>query len=334
MNTSNVKSKLMGIALLYSVLFVAPLTADALTLSPPRVELRGNPGETIKQEVTLTNDGKNTQIFYTSFANFEAQGETGTPTFVESKDDLDTWISTEENVALAAGQSVVVPIFIKIPKNAEPGGHFASVFWSTAPNSPNGTAVSIGAKVGMLILLSVNGDVKEAGGLVSFSIVDKQFWHATLPVSFEYRFKNEGGDRVKPTGTIKIRDTIFLPTKTLNANPTDGNVLPGSTRKFSVDWLNYSHPKNEIAPTNAIGKFFYNVKYQWKNFAVGLYSARLNVAYGSEGTRAKDIVFFFVFPWQLVLVMVMVIIIVFFGGRKILRRYNRYIINKSQNTLT
>ncbi len=329
----NIKSTLLGIAVIFGVLFISPLKADALSVSPPRVELRGNPGETIKQDVTLTNDSKSTQIFYTSFANFEAQGETGTPTFVESKDDLDTWMTTEESVALAAGQSVVVPVTIKIPVNADPGGHFASVFWSTAPNAkPGQISVSIGAKVGMLILLSVNGDVKEAGGLVSYNIVNNKFWHATLPVSFEYRFKNDGGDRVKPTGTIKIRDTIFLPAKTLNANPTDGNVLPGSTRKFSVDWLNYNHPKDEVEPTKTIGKFFYNVKYQWKNFAVGLYSARLNVAYGAQGAHAKDTVFFFVFPWQLVLVMVIVITIIFWGGRKTLRKYNRYIIKKAQRS--
>ncbi|MES3006046.1 MAG: hypothetical protein V4664_03815, partial [Patescibacteria group bacterium] len=229
-----------------------PKSADALTLSPTRFELSGDPGETIIQEITLFNEGENSQNYYSSYLNFEAQGESGTPAFVESKDDLDKWISTHSVVSIKPGQSISVPFTIKIPANAEPGGHFASVFWGTTPSSPSGSVVSVGAKVGVLILLSVNGTTTEAGGLVSFSVVDKQFWHSTLPVSFEYRFKNDGGDRVKPVGTIKIRDTIFLPAKTLNANPTDGNVLPGSTRKFSVDWLNYTHPKEDVEPTKAV----------------------------------------------------------------------------------
>ncbi len=310
-----------------------PKSADALTLSPTRFELSGDPGETITQEITLINESDSAQNYYSSYSNFEAQGESGTPTFVESKDDLDKWMSTYSVVSIKAGESISVPLTIKIPTNAEPGGHFASVFWGTTPSSPSGSVVSVGAKVGVLILLSVNGDTTEAGGLVSFSVVDKQFWHATLPVSFEYRFKNDGGDRVKPTGTIKIRDTIFLPTKTLDANPSSGNVLPGSTRKFSIDWINYSHPEGQSEPTKAIGKFLYDVKYQWKNFAVGLYSARLNVVYGSQGVHSKDTVFFFVFPWQLVVVMLLVITITFFGGRKMIRRYNRSIIKKAQKNL-
>lgn len=311
-----------------------PKYADALTLSPTRFELSGNPGETITQEITLINESESIQNYYSSFSNFEAQGESGTPTFVESKDDLDKWMSTYSIVSIKAGQSISVPLTIKIPSNAEPGGHFASVFWGTTPpSSSNGSVVSVGAKIGVLILLSVNGETVESGGLVSFNIVDKKFWHATLPVSFEYRFKNDGGDRVKPTGKIKIRNTVFLPTKTLDANPSSGNVLPRSTRKFSIDWLNYTHPEDKSGPANIVGKFFYDVKYQWKNFAVGLYSARLNIAYGSQGAHAKDTAFFFVFPWQLVLVMIVVIATVFFGGRKILRRYNRYIIKKSQSSL-
>lgn len=311
--------------------FVSYSSAEALTISPPRVELRGNPGEVVKQEVVLTNDTKNTQIFYTSFANFEAQGETGAPAFVESRDDLDTWIQTESTVALKAGESRIVPISITIPNNAEPGGHFAAIFWGTTPPSTQGATLSIGAKVGMLILLSVNGEVREAGGLVSFSTVGKKFWYKTLPVSFEYRFRNDGGDRVKPTGTIRIRNTVFLPTKKLNANESNGNVLPGSTRKFTTDWLRYKTPENENEGRSAFKRFFANVNYEWKNFAVGLYSARLNVTYGSTGEHAKDTVFFFVFPWELLIVLIVLITFIWWGGKKLIRKYNNYIIRKSQS---
>jgi hypothetical protein len=203
MNTRNVTSILIKIAVISGVLLSGPFSASALSITPPRVELKGNPGETVIQDMTLTNDTKSTQIYYSSFANFEAQGETGNPAFVESKEDLGSWMNTEESVALKAGQSIIVPVTIKIPSNAEPGGHFAAVFWGTTPNATSGSAVSIGAKVGMLVLLSVPGNVKEDGGLVSFSTLDHKFFYNTLPVSFEYRFKNDGGDRIKPVGKIQ-----------------------------------------------------------------------------------------------------------------------------------
>ncbi len=308
--------------------FLYPNNSQALTLTPTRFEIRGNPGDTLDEELSLINETDTTETYYSSFANFEAQGDSGTPSFVDPKEGLGTWITTDSIVTVAPRQQKVVPFKVTIPKDAEPGGHFAVVFWGNTPNGSNG--VAIGAKTGILVLLSVNGDVKEAAGLLNFNTKGNKFFYNTLPVSFEYRFKNDGGDRVKPTGTIAMLDTIFLPSDKINANPTEGNVLPVSTRKFNVDWIKSEHPTDYVAPTGVFKKFSSDVAYQWRNFAVGLYSAHLNVAYGSQGEQVKRTVFFFVFPWQLILVMLLVFIIVFWGGKKLIKRYNRFIIERAR----
>ena len=85
-----------------------------------------------------------------------------------------------------------------------------------------------------------------------------------------------------------------------------------------------------MAPTGFFAKFWSDVSYQWKNFAVGFYTARLNVAYGASGEHAKGTAFLFVFPWQLVLVMLVVFIVVFWGGKKVIKRYNKFIIDKNR----
>jgi hypothetical protein len=203
------------------------------------------------------------------------------------------------------------------------------VFWGTSPADKSGT-VGVGSKTGVLILLSVNGEVKEEAGLLNFNTTDKEFFYNTLPVSMEYRFKNDGGDRIKPQGKITIRNTIFLPSDYLDANPTEGNVLPNSTRKIKVDWVKYERPAGYLIPTGMFKKFFSTVDYQWKNFALGLYSANLDVAYGTKGEHISKTTFFFVFPWQLVLVMLVVFVILFFGGKKLLNHYNNYIIKKAR----
>jgi len=320
------RNHLLLIAILVGLFFVAG-KANALTISPVRLEISGDPGQTLSEKMVLINENNATETFYSSFANFEAQGESGSPAFVEPKDDLGTWISTISTITLKGGESKTVPFTVTIPKNAEPGGHFATIFWGTGPNKPG--EIAIGAKMGLLILLSVNGDAKEDTGFLNFNTVNKQFWYSTLPVSFEYRFRNDGGDRIKPQGPITIRDTIFLPTKSLDANPSNGNILPGSTRKFQVDWINYTRANDYVAPVGFFKKFWSDVSYQWENFAVGLYSARLNVAYGTSGEHAKGTVFFFVFPWQLVLVMVIVGFLVIWGGRKLIKRYNKFIIKRA-----
>ncbi|MDR3519476.1 MAG: hypothetical protein P4L63_01125 [Candidatus Pacebacteria bacterium] len=325
------KSLFLFVFVLIGLLFVAN-KASALTLSPSRLEISGDPGQTLTEKMVLINENNDTETFYSSYANFQAQGESGDPAFVTATNDLGTWMSTQPSITLSPGESQTIPFTINIPKNAEPGGHFAVVFWGTA--SPQLGTVGVGSKTGLLVLLSVNGDVKQSAGFLSFNTVGNKFWYSTLPVSFEYRFKNDGGDRIKPVGPLTIRDTVFFPAQVLDANPGTGNVLPGSTRRFQVDWINYVRPVDYVTPTSFFPRFWSNVSYQWKNFAIGLYSANLNVAYSTNNQHAKATVFFFVFPWQLILVMLVVIAILFWGGKFTLKRYNKFIIEKARQQLT
>ena len=235
----------------------------AMTITPVRYEIQGDPGQTVVKEMTIINEGSTSVTYYSSFANFESQGETGSAAFVEPKDDIGTWITTDSKVELLPGEQKNISFSISIPKNAEPGGHFGVIFWGTSPeHGEDGKQLSVSAKTGLLVLLSVKGDVKEGGGLLDFLKVNNKFWYNTLPVSFIYRFKNDGGDRIKPVGKIQIRDTFFLPTKKLDANPINGNILPKSTRKFPVDWVKYTEPKDFVQPTGIIKSFFHKVGYQ------------------------------------------------------------------------
>lgn len=306
--------------------------ANAFTLSPVRMEISGNPGEVLKEEMLLTNESEGETNYFSSFANFEAQGESGNPSFVEATTDLGSWISIDSSITLKAKEEKKVQFTIRIPENAEPGGHFAAIFWGTAPNKPG--SVSIGAKTGILVLLSVNGDVKEAGGLLSFSTVGSKFFYNTLPVSFEYRFKNDGGDRIKPVGKVIMHDLFYIPEDRIDANSAQGNILPSSTRKFSVDWIKSPRSKDYVAPNNKVNRFFNDALYQWRNFAIGPYMAKIDLLYGTEAIRVSKHTFFFVFPWQLLICLVVIFIIIFWGGRKLIKRYNRHIIQKARSGMS
>lgn len=312
-----------SIIAVFALAFLSP-HAYALTLSPARIEISGDPGATVGGEFTIINEQSTTQTFYASYENFSAQGETGTPAFSSEKMGLDTWLHvTPEQITIAPGQAVPVPYTIIIPKDVDPGGYFAAIFWSNSPPSTSSTQVSIGAKVGLLILLRVNGNITESAGISQFDRNGHSFFYTSLPVTMRYKFHNNGGDRVEPLGTVAIRDTVFLPAVKLDANAVQGNILPGSTRQFTVQWLNQ-------AVSLPIQGFFNNVSYEWQNFAVGLYSANLNLTYGSQGLHASKTLWFFVCPWQLLICIVLVLTILWWGGKTILTRYNRYIIKQAQ----
>ena len=178
--------------------------ALALTVSPIKLELSGDPGKAVNGEFLLLNEQKEEKTFYASFENFEAQGETGAPNFVPGKEGLATWITAPARITLKPAEQKTVSFSIQIPKDADPGGHFAAIFLSTTPSQEQGGGqVAVGAKVGILVLLKVSGATKEGGGLLEFSSQNKQKFFSALPITFIYRFQNSGGDRVKPDGEIK-----------------------------------------------------------------------------------------------------------------------------------
>lgn len=302
---------------IFAVLVIA-LPAQALTIAPARIELTGDPAKTISGEFVVFNEEAATRTFYTSAQNFEARGETGTPSFTSGTDGLASWVQVAPEVTLTPNEKITVPFTVTVPAGAEPGGHFAAIFLSTVPPSADGTQVSIGAKVGVLLLLRVSGDVSEEGGVSSFEPTNGRFY-TSLPIAFTYRFTNGGGDRVNPRGDVTIRNLVWLKKETLDANPGQGNVLPGSIRKFDVAWGMGTPP----------GGFLNSVVYQWQNFAVGPYRAKLDVAYGVRGEAAAS-VWVFLFPWQLLIVMALVVGLVLPLILFIVRRYNRWIVAKAR----
>lgn len=304
-------------------------SALALTISPVKIELSGDPGKTVTSQLTLINEQNAAITFYTTFAEFSAQGESGTPQFTYVPGDLDTWISAPDKVTLAQGEHKPISFSIKIPSNADPGGHFGAIFFGTAPPQAQGSSqVSVGAKVGVLILLKVSGLVKQGAGVIGFSGINGNSFFSNFPVTLAYRFQNSGGDRVNPTGLITIKNTFGATVAKLQANPGQGNVLPASIRKFQVVWTGSAGDPPVDTIIKSPSNFFAAAGAEWSNFAIGRYSANLNLNYGSSSTNSNFA--FYIFPWQMLLELIAILIIGSFILIKLIRRYNNWVIKRAR----
>lgn len=167
--------RLLSILGISTLLFLLPfLHSHAMTVSPVRLELSGEPGATVGGNFKIFNDEKETKTLYTTFENFEASGETGSPSFKPSQEGLASWITAPQSIEIPAGESKTIDFAITIPAKAEPGGYFAAIFIGTTPPSSNPSELAIGSRIGTLVLFRVNGNIVENGSLLEFATEGKK----------------------------------------------------------------------------------------------------------------------------------------------------------------
>lgn len=317
--------KIFIIGFLLSIsLFLPTSSLLALTVSPAKIEITGDPGKTINGEFELFNEQQDVKTFYSSFENFEPSGESGTPHFIGTEDGLATWITTGAQSILKSGERKKIPFSISIPQNAEPGGHFAAIFWGTQQVSGKGGGqVSIGGKLGILVLLTVSGQVEEGGGLLEFGGKDGKKFFSSLPIYFNYRFNNTGGNRVVPRGEVAIKNTFWFTSATFLANEKEGSALQGSTRKFETVW---QYSKQDLSEKTS--GFFGTALQQLTHFHLGWYTAHLDLVWGSDNQTANAKYHFFIVPWQLLIIASILLAVGIFLGTFGIKKYNKWIISK------
>ncbi len=326
----------VGAVFLLSLIFCLFMwqQADALIVSPARLEIEGDSGETVSSTLDLVNNQDETKTFFSSTENFEAQGETGIPHFVESQEELAAWINVKDQVILKPGERKEIPFTVNIPQDAGVGGHFAAIFWSTKPPNVERGQIAVGAKVGILVFLRVRGDIVEQGEIIEISPLAEKTVFDSLPIDLMYRFENSGNDRTKPIGELVIKNMLGREVKKIPANKKQGSVLPESIRKFFISWgrdeaedVEKKFEEGTLYPSES---FFTKVRNQMAPFAMGRYSANLSLNYGLGDKKADTQFVFWVIPWQLLTAALLVFVFVVFGGKMMLRRYNKRVIARAQ----
>ncbi len=278
-----------------------PFLSKALTVGPPKLEYSVNPGDVVEGKLFLLNEGDETRTFYPDFEKFiEVDGEkkflAGEPT------TLADWFDAEESVTLKAKEQRYIPFKFKVPLDAPPGGHFAVIWWSTAPPGTSGGQTSIVVRAGILVFLRVSGDTKEDARVLSFSASGRLL--NKLPTSLNVEFQNDGNVYLKPSGEITIKN-IFGRTRTILPFNSKGiQVLPQSKKAIEESWDS--------------------------GFGFGFYTANLNVVYGESLKRISEKFGFFVFPWKIVLGIIISGFVLVWGARKTFKKYNQWIIKKYQ----
>ena len=261
-------------------------STNGLSVSPPSFEISGNPGAIITNSVRLENMKSVPVRLAVDRRNFTAIGEDGAIGLTEEQCSfsLASWISVDpEDVVIPPKSTRTFTFNIKVPLNAEPGGHFGSLIFKTIPDSAalTGSGASVAQEIGALILLRLAGDTKEEARVDSFKTA-KSFYEFG-PVVFEDRVKNTGNVHIKPRGNITI--TNLLGQKVATVEFENKNVLPGAIRKIDGTWDT-----------------------KWR---IGQYTATAVLIYGANNTQLANVTTFIVFPYRVAIAVFAVLAVLF-----------------------
>lgn len=211
-----------------------------ITVTPVRDEFSIARGSEVERKLRVINPLNKSITLYPRVLDFFTDNDQGQPTFFSPGEQsrsyaLSNWVSFSKNaIEVAPNQEFEFIVNISAPNDAEPGGHYGAVLFSTEPPalSQAGSQIGIVGLVGTLLLATVPGNIKESAIIEKFQVPKIVF---KSPVTISTTISNLGNVHIKPTGQINIRrDSQAI--SSLNINPADSNVLPESLRTFTNSW--------------------------------------------------------------------------------------------------
>ncbi len=324
------KTRSVGILALLLALFWSG-EAKAILLSPPVMEIEIDPGSTTERAIEVGNETDQERVYSVGVRKFEVFGEEGKQKFIPIKEgddfDLASWIKYEEKEIIVPPKGSKNFVFrIEAPQNANPGGHYASIYFSSGkPLEENGEESEVGveAQIHSLILARVSGDILEKADIESFKLKGGKNLANRLPIAFEWKMKNYGNTHIRAQGNIEIKNMFGQRAELLDSNPNNYRVLPNSVRKIETQW------GGALVLDAESDSFLKEAKKEFDNFAIGKYSAKLDVVYGKGNNNflSREISFW-VFPWRALLISLAVIVIFAAMIVLLVKRYNRWIVKK------
>lgn len=271
-------------------------------VGPGRTEIEVNPGETVIQEVTITNRISDGRAFMLEVEDITGSKDGSSAVSLMGQErgpySLRDYISfPEDTLTLKLGERARVPVKITVPPNAEPGGYYGSVLVSTiqttgadsatAPRSP------IIARVGSLFFVRVKGEARTEGMTQSITLLDDKWWYEAGPINLGILYENTGSVHLNPYGKASVSNMFGEEVGFVELEPWF--VLPSSLRVREMEWD--------------------------REFLLGRYTVTAEINRGYDDIVDEVSVSFWVMPWKIVGGVFLVLFIVIFSIRAFFRTF-------------
>lgn len=222
--------------LVYGLVIFLPSTSSAsgsFSLSPAKVEVSINPGQTIERDLKIVNNLGRQANFQISIQDIAPSGDEKNPINLLGPElgpySLKNYLKPEVgDFALRDKESRVISIKIVIPKDTPPSGLYGAVTVSTYAASSSEANARIVSSLGALYFVKINGPVREVGQLTDFRLRPGRIILGDKKSTFEIIFRNEGNIYLNPYGFIGVKKWGRGEPVKLDVKPWF--VLPASSR--------------------------------------------------------------------------------------------------------
>lgn len=242
----------------------------AMEIKPILNEIAAKPGETIERDMTVTSLANIPLPIKAYSRAFVATDEQGGSEYPDEKkaDSVQNWFKlAEPDFILQPKASKVIKVKVEIPKDARPGGHYATLFYeSLIPKEVlSETSFYLSSRIGALFFFVIGGDIKEQGQIKEFSTLP--FWRHEN-IDFNVTFENNGNVHIRPRSVMTITD--WRGNEVDKIEDKGNTTLPEKNRKWTITWT----------------------KKPW----IGKYTAKLETKIDQDAPTQTRLVQFYVFP--------------------------------------
>lgn len=260
---------------------------------PPRLgddgSLEANPGETLQTQVRVRNTSGGPVRVSTIVEDFIIgdDGKTPVPVLAEtsSRWSLSKWMELSLNdTVLFPGSSQTIPVVIRVPEDALPGGRYAMILHQPLAANPNDSVVapiggqaSITQRVGTLVYLRIKGEVNEEAHIRNISVPSFQEFG---PVPLKFEVENLSDIHISPSTVVEVTNMWGRVVETLEV-PAQ-NVFPYTLRKFELQWD--------------------------RVWGLGRYKARFITTYGTQGKVVAADAAFWIIPYKLLMALLLLML--------------------------
>jgi len=278
-------------------------------VGPGKVDVVLKPGESKTVNLLVSNRMGDERIFSLGVEDFVGSTNLDQPVVLLGNQrgpySLRDYLHFDEpKFDLQNGQRAIVPVTIRIPIDAEPGGMYGSVLVSTV-TKPSDDGISSGARggtaivsrIGTLFFVRIPGEIEANGHLEKFQTAGEKKFFTSGPVKFQMLFRNEGSVHLNPYGELHITNLIGDEVAFVEVEPWF--AMPDSLRLREVHWD--------------------------REFLLGRYKVTANINRGYDDVIDTMTLTFWVFPWKIVGglfvgLIILFLLIKFIGGKFEIKR--------------